>query len=414
MKRRIFSGIIALLLCLSLSACSGEPAVTGTPAAVTERPDETGEPVRTPAPTEAPEETRAPAESPDISLLMTPLAEIRDDEGVMVFSGFYSEPVLSISGRDEAADLISKELAKRLASGGDEADELYDAACEHYESLDEASRPTWLSYSLSRSGEVKRGDGAIISVLGSGYRYGGGAHGSSSYFGMVFSAESGEKLSLGDIFSDTDALKLKVTDSALAQVEQMDYPGEFFMVREFVEDALEGEAWYLSNSGLELIASEGEVASSARGSITFVIPYSELEGLIHDRYLPVGTGGGAKDASAFSLSFEKPSEPLVSVKLDRDADTFYISANEDTAAFSFCNINYGGKLYVAVGEEPAEDGYVPGRGYLWMSGLKKGECIEVTGYFADVPNLGLEFEDGSMLVLAQSGKDGSLLIYEAE
>ena len=49
---------------------------------------------------------------------------------------------------------------------------------------------------------------------------------------------------------------------------------------------------------------------------------------------------------------------------------------------------------------------------MWVNGLSAGESVEVQGYFNDLPNYGLEFSDGRLLLLAQSGKDGSLLIYE--
>lgn len=412
MNNRSLAIVLALALCLSLAGCSGEPAAVNTdgPAATEPAASPSPSPVETPQPTDVGEESV----EPDISVLMTPLIEMRDDGGVLVFSGYYSEPVVKISGRDAAAEKITKELAKKLASGGTEADEMYEEACEHYEGLTEEQQSIWFSYSLSRMGEVKRGDGAVLSVLGSDYVFTGGTHGSNSYYGMSFDSASGAKLALRDIFSDTATLSAKVEASVLAQVEQLENPEEFSGVREFVEEALEGDGWYLSTEGLELIAAEGEIASTARGPITFVIPYAELEELIEPEYLPAEATEGAKDVSAFSLSFEKPSEPLVEVKLDREADTFYLSANEDTAAFTFCNVNFGGKFYVAVGDEPAEDGYAPGRGYLWLSGLKAGECIAVTGYFNDTPNFGIQFDDGSLLILAQSGKDSSLLIYEAE
>lgn len=41
---------------------------------------------------------------------------------------------------------------------------MYEEACEHYEGLTEEQQSIWFSYSLSRMGEVKRGDGAVLSV----------------------------------------------------------------------------------------------------------------------------------------------------------------------------------------------------------------------------------------------------------
>lgn len=88
------------------------------------------------------------------------------------------------------------------------------------------------------------------------------------------------------------------------------------------------------------------------------------------------------------------------------------TARADTAAFTLCGVGMGESFYVAYGQAPADEGFTARRGYVWVNGLSAGESVEVQGYFNDLPNYGLEFSDGRLLLLAQSGKDGSLLIYE--
>ena len=63
MKNRILATTLAILLCLSLAACSGAPAEE-SPA-----PDETAAPSPTPAPSAEPEETQAPPPEGLLSLL---------------------------------------------------------------------------------------------------------------------------------------------------------------------------------------------------------------------------------------------------------------------------------------------------------------------------------------------------------
>lgn len=92
MKNRILATTLAILLCLSLAACSGAPAEE-SPA-----PDETAAPSPTPAPSAEPEETQAPPpEDLRISVLLQPKSELRDSEGSLVFLGYYSEPVVTVS-----------------------------------------------------------------------------------------------------------------------------------------------------------------------------------------------------------------------------------------------------------------------------------------------------------------------------
>lgn len=393
---------------IALAGCAAGPAEESPSATA---PAATASPT---PPATPPVETSPPETVPGISVLMQPLAELLDDEGILVYCGYYTEAEVSIAGAESAAERISRELTKRLSEGGERGEELFEAASERYRGLDEDMQAIFMPYTLSRQCEVMRGDGAVLSVLCTDRAYDGTAQGSDSYYGMSFSTQSGAALRLGDVFPDTGSLRALVRDAVLAQVEQLENAGEFTGVREFVDSALDGEGWYLTGTGLGLKAAAGEIAPAELGEIGFEVPYTELEGLILSQYVPVEAGPeGASGSEAFSLGFDAPaSEPVASVLLDREAESFYLTARADTAAFTLCGVGMGESFYVAYGQAPADEGFTARRGYVWVNGLKAGESVEVQGYFNDLPNYGLEFSDGRLLLLAQSGKDGSLLIYE--
>lgn len=393
---------------IALAGCAAGPAEESPSATA---PAATASPT---PPATPPVETSAPETVPGISVVMQPLAELLDDEGILVYCGYYTEAEVSIAGAESAEERISRELTKRLSEGGERGEELFEAASERYRGLDEDMQAIFMPYTLSRQCEVMRGDGAVLSVLCTDRAYDGTAQGSDSYYGMSFSTQSGAALRLGDVFPDTGSLRALVRDAVLAQVEQLENAGEFTGVREFVDSALDGEGWYLTGTGLGLKAAAGEIAPAELGEIGFEVPYTELEGLILSQYVPVEAGSeGASGPEAFSLGFDAPaSEPVASVLLDREAESFYLTARADTAAFTLCGVGMGESFYVAYGQAPADEGFTARRGYVWVNGLKAGESVEVQGYFNDLPNYGLEFSDGRLLLLAQSGKDGSLLIYE--
>lgn len=393
---------------IALAGCAAGPAEESPSATA---PAATASPT---PPATPPVETSPPETVPGISVVMQPLAELLDDEGILVYCGYYTEAEVSIAGAESAAERISRELTKRLSEGGERGEELFEAASERYRGLDEDMQAIFMPYTLSRQCEVKRGDGAVLSVLCTDRAYDGTAQGSDSYYGMSFSTQSGAALRLGDVFPDTGSLRALVRDAVLAQVEQLENAGEFTGVREFVDSALDGEGWYLTGTGLGLKAAAGEIAPAELGEIGFEVPYTELEGLILSQYVPVEAGSeGASGPEAFSLGFDAPaSEPVASVLLDREAESFYLTARADTAAFTLCGVGMGESFYVAYGQAPADEGFTARRGYVWVNGLSAGESVEVQGYFNDLPNYGLEFSDGRLLLLAQSGKDGSLLIYE--
>lgn len=393
---------------IALAGCAAGPAEESPSATA---PAATASPT---PPATPPVETSPPETVPGICVVMQPLAELLDDEGILVYCGYYTEAEVSIAGAESAAERISRELTKRLSEGGERGEELFEAASERYRGLDEDMQAIFMPYTLSRQCEVMRGDGAVLSVLCTDRAYDGTAQGSDSYYGMSFSTQSGAALRLGDVFPDTGSLRALVRDAVLARVEQLENAGEFTGVREFVDSALDGEGWYLTGTGLGLKAAAGEIAPAELGEIGFEVPYTELEGLILSQYVPVEAGSeGASGPEAFSLGFDAPaSEPVASVLLDREAESFYLTARADTAAFTLCGVGMGDSFYVAYGQAPADEGFTARRGYVWVNGLSAGESVEVQGYFNDLPNYGLEFSDGRLLLLAQSGKDGSLLIYE--
>lgn len=393
---------------ITLAGCAAGPAEESPSATA---PAATASPT---PPATPPVETSPPETVPGISVVMQPLAELLDDEGILVYCGYYTEAEVSIAGAESAAERISRELTKRLSESGERGEELFEAASERYRGLDEDMQAIFMPYTLSRQCEVMRGDGAVLSVLCTDRAYDGTAQGSDSYYGMSFSTQSGAALRLGDVFPDTGSLRALVRDAVLARVEQLENAGEFTGVREFVDSALDGEGWYLTGTGLGLKAAAGEIAPAELGEIGFEVPYTELEGLILSQYVPVEAGSeGASGPEAFSLGFDAPaSEPVASVLLDREAESFYLTARADTAAFTLCGVGMGESFYVAYGQAPADEGFTARRGYVWVNRLKAGESVEVQGYFNDLPNYGLEFSDGRLLLLAQSGKDGSLLIYE--
>lgn len=409
MKNRILATTLAILLCLSLAACSGAPAEE-SPA-----PDETAAPSPTPAPSAEPEETQAPPpEDLRISVLLQPKSELRDSEGSLVFLGYYSEPVVTVSASSTASYRISSALASRLAKGGAQADEIFEQAEDEFKTLSEEERALFLPRSLTRTASVERGDGAVLSLLCVDYAYTGGSHGKGDYVGMCFNTMTGAKLALSDIFTDTGALGAKAAEAVEAQAAAMDESEGFSGLREFVDSALEGGHWYLNNEGLALVASEGEIAPESDGSFTFVLPYAELEGLIKPEYVPASAPEGASGAEDFELSDEPGSEPVYSITLDQEAPAFYLSAKADTAPFALCSVTLGGSFYYAYDDDGEGSDFELLRDYLWISGLEAGECVEIGAWFMDMPTMGLSFgPEKELLLFWQSGEDGSLFVNAA-
>lgn len=411
MKKKLLSLALIGALTLSLAACGAQEAeITPTPEATVSLEPEASP---TAEPSAEPEEF-------DGTILVTSEFDglASSYEGYIVLKADALLPTVTIEGRDEAAEAITKALQKKLAATEDSTKDAYDSACEAFDALDDAGRETWLAYGWSSSGEVMRGDGAVLSLLCYTYAYTGGAHGSYDYFGQNFSTVTGEELSLDDLTDEPEELRAALTEHILAAAKED--AEELFDVEGFTERVYDTDAWYLTDEALVIVAQVGEIAAGARGKVEFAVPYSELEGLIKAEHIPEHSeaSGTAADLSiAFAedaadapvaasvqvLRSESEAEYLVDYRIVAAADMGPISLHGSSIA--------AGDTIIPYDEEPVVI-YDTGDEYAWINKLDAGEALAISSVFMDTPQFCLVLSDGTVLQIAQSGEDSSLLLYE--
>ena len=397
---------MALGLLTALAGCGTREAE------VSASPEPTPTVTAAPAPSASPE----PLETPEpfdgtifVSCEQSGLANTY--EGYIVLKADALLPTVSIEGRDEAAKAITDALQVALEATEESTREAYKAACEAFDALDEAGRETWLAHGWSSSGTVTRGDGTVLSLLCRTYSYSGGAHGSYDYFGQTFSTVTGEAISLDELATDPAALREALTEAILADAGEDEE--ELFDIEGFTERVFDTDAWYLTDDALVIFAQVGEVAAGARGRVDFAVPYEELGGLIRAEYLPDGSHGGGSGGLTIDFADEADeSEPLASVVvLPASEDAQYLVKCRVTAAADMGSISLRSST-LAAGDALVL--YDTGGEYFWINRLPKGEFIDLSLVFYDTPHYCLVLQDGTALQIAQSGEDGSLLLYEAE
>lgn len=411
MKKKLLSLALIAALTLSLAACGAQEAeTTPTPEATVSLEPEASP---TAEPSAEPEEF-------DGTILVTSEFDglASTYEGYIVLKADALLPTVSIEGRDETASAITKALQKKLAATEDSTKDAYDAACEAFDALDDAGRETWLAYGWSSSGEVMRGDGAVLSLLCCTYAYTGGAHGSYDYFGQNFSTVTGEELSLDDLTDKPEELRAALTEHILAAAKED--AEELFDVEGFTERVYDTDAWYLTDEALVIVAQVGEIAAGARGKVEFAVPYSELEGLVKAEYIPEPSeaSGTAADLSIAFAEDAADTPVAASVQLLRsESEAEYLVDYRIVAAAGMGPISLhgssiaAGDVIIPYDEEPVVI-YDTGDEYAWINKLDAGEALAVSSVFMDTPQFCLKLSDGTVLQIAQSGKDGSLLLYE--
>lgn len=343
--------LLALLMMLSVSGCAESlkqitfpplPEVTPTPgpvAAVSSDPIENSE---TPAPTggeptptvgeevilppaDAPAEGQEAGSSIFVSIGRTELSENDPAEGTeKILSFTYEMPRVLWEKDPEAAGKINEVLAtveETFYTGNSYGLDLHfmgynamlEIAEDNYTYVKEyqvEGAPLEMTDYLSAG--VQRLDEGMLSILYADATFTGGAHGSYSQFALCFDTASGELLTLDSLSDDPEALKDTLLQIMLdlAETDEDGYYSDRVVDgflpgggrEEAFRSLLRDYSWYFDRDGMVIFSNLYELGPYAAGITEFHIPYSQLEGCIHERFLyPAGrTGTGRVSAAALS------------------------------------------------------------------------------------------------------------------
>lgn len=331
MKKTI-SLILALCLCVSLTACVSEPEPTAVPT--TEPTVPTTVP-STDAPTDAPTEsnTTDPTEpSVNMEIYDIPMAAISLTEqtevtlgkdSTTVFEYTYQNVRLILPDADMALtvnlDILNRIDATKTAA----ADIMNDAV---------SANPQY-PYYFSIVYEPQRMDTTVLSLFGRQTVYSGGSALNAGH-GLTYDLATGTVLTLEDVLADgvtADTLCPLVIDALAA------LPAETYLFDDYVTtvenrfsgDFLQDESWHLSEEGLCFTFAPYEVAPNSAGFVHAAIPYEQLTGILKDAWFPPEqvTPNGTLKVEKFSQEAADSIETFAEVNLDRSADMYLLTTD---------------------------------------------------------------------------------------
>ncbi|MBO5497509.1 MAG: DUF4163 domain-containing protein, partial [Oscillospiraceae bacterium] len=315
--KRVFAGLLALVMCLGLCACGGRVELPPVPTAETvvvptEAPQET----ETPAPveTEAPAPEIAEASGQVIVSVERTEQKAYDPQygETLILSFSYETPVVIDEENPAAADKVNEFVGlmnEAFITGEDYGEgagigynNMLTYAEENY-GMQLEMNLEYPSFELScaRHIAIPRNDGRVLTLLFNDNNYTGGAHGGYSTRGYSFDMASGEKLTLASLNSDEAALRDFLTQEMVRQAREDDYIRD--QMEGFVEeDALEetlaallrSGSWYLDYEGMEIYSDLYEISSYAAGMVSFRIPNEKLLGHVDERFLAASAPAGGE------------------------------------------------------------------------------------------------------------------------
>lgn len=235
-----------------------------------------------------PEETEP--EEAEFSVIVTDMKkqEECDEEDKLLLTYEYNSVEVTIPGNKEAQDKINDFFVQEEISYQDTIREYVQFAEEDLEMRKEDPElmESWAGYSVGKEYSIARADDKIISVIMNCYEFTGGAHPNSVRAAYTFDAQTGEKLSLEAVVKDLDEAQNMTTEfltEKLAEQEQEE--GMLFDdYRNYIQDILTDNTWYLDQEGFHIIINEYIVSPHAAGIQEMTMPYNEYD-IIKSEYV---------------------------------------------------------------------------------------------------------------------------------
>lgn len=202
---------------------------------------------------------------------------------------------------------------------------------------------------------ITRADDKALSAVTTNYWYGGGAHGMSGFSAVNFDTQTGKKLEVEDVISNTAALPNALATEMLEQyphlattVQDMwsmsleDYLASYLTPEE-VDDITPEFTWTLGYEGVTFYFGAYEIGSYADGNQVVVLTYNEYPELFNKEYFTSVT----QDYAVRIAPFWYGEEGFTDVNSDGVMDVITVDGDyaEEFGMYSSLNVTVNGNTY---------------------------------------------------------------------
>ncbi len=210
-------------------------------------------------------------------------------------------PTVSLADREDAEAVINGSISELNAAFVGSEKEAYKTAYDTNYAAAEAGA-TKSDFSMSRTVRAMRGDSVLLSFRMVD-RASLATESVLKIFGVTYDTETGNEVKFSDLSDDAEGLRSFCAEYVLiATTEEARFKDENMVFNTGYTDTLSSLVsdghWYLSDEGMVIAANPGEIAPESSGHIEFVIPYSELDGKLSDRFMPLERDGEYGSVSA--------------------------------------------------------------------------------------------------------------------
>ncbi len=322
-----------------------------------------------------------------------------DDEGNVIFTQTYQKFRFYLDN-NETQKQIEAHLQQRMDRFFADAGTIQAQAQADCFSTDD-----WIPYYAKMQHTPTRVDGAVISLYTLHESYSGTAP-VRSVSAVNYDATNGEVLYLGDVLEPacTGSLLSSMVLRQLTDVADL-YSGWQDTVTELFSGNFAGFSnWYLNQDGLCILFSPYEINP---GGTEVTLPYTILEGLLSDIFLPTpSTAGGTLGADLLSEDDGERFSFMAQLELAQDGSDVVIYPNEtiEHLRIELGTLSEDGAVYTPASTVFAADAFYLGNAVVIRTPMEENSPILQVSYYSGGQSM-------SAHVLYNSEDDSILLAY---
>ena len=329
------------------------------------------------------------------------------ENGNVIFQYIYQTPYLTMSDAD-VAEKITIDLLERIDATRADADTLHAAAKANY-----IGSSDWTPYLYQITYSPSRIDHGVLSFFGQNVQYNGASHPERTGTAANYDMLTGDVLTLAGILApgaSTNVLCELVVQELNTNKDTFrlyDYFEETVGHR-FAADPIQDENFYFTQAGLCFFFDPMELAPYSSGIVHVEIPYKKLSGLLYDGYFPDEQDYATGKIIAHRHSDVKTENFTQIAEITFDPGGEMIFLYSDTSVRNI-RIEAGAWDVLGIAFSPSYTAFA-------AYSLTPGDAIMLETYIPDtMPNLRLSYQSQGktlQIFISQSGKDGSIILYE--
>lgn len=259
-------------------------------------------------------------------------------------------PVVTISGNEDAQNAVNDSIAAVNSDfSGSEKDaykSIYDANIAAA-----GSGATETDFAIARTVRTVRGDTSMLS-LRMVDRATLANENSLKIFGLSYDTSTGAQILFADLSDDAEALRSFCTEKVLtATTDETRFKSGSVIFNtgytEVLSTLVSDGHWYFNDEGMVIVVNPGEIAPEDSGFFEFTIPYSELDGRIHEKFMPLEREGDYGNISAVTVS---EINNLISVGDVSDSASFAVTVTGNVYDLCVYTAEYSSGSYTPINQ----------------------------------------------------------------